>query len=108
MEISFHTKELRRLSTSPTLAAKKLGKDAAVAFRAVLADIESAANPEELPLALFPSDEAAVEFRLPLTDGCFAVLTSNHRRDREAPPGARMEWRLVNSVKLMEISEKND
>lgn len=108
MDIAFHTKELRRLSTSPTLAVKKLGKDAAAALRAALADVEVATNPEELPICLIPPDESAIEFRFPLTDRCFAVFASNHSRDREAPPGTKTEWGRVDRVKLMGITQRND
>jgi hypothetical protein len=108
LDIAFHTKELRSFSISPTLAAKKLGKDTAAALRAALADVDAATNPEELPICLIPSDESAIEFRLSLTDCCFAVFASNHSRDREASPGTKAEWQRVNRVKLMGITQKND
>ncbi len=82
--------------------------DAAAAFRAALADVDAAANPEDLPVCLFSSDESAIEFRLPLSDLCFAVFASNHSRDREAEPGTKTDWRRVNRVKLMGITQKND
>jgi hypothetical protein len=87
---------------------KKLGKDVAVAFRAALADVEAATNPEELPLGFTPSEESAIEFCLPLTVCCFAVFASNHSRDREAAAGSKTEWRRVSRVKLMRIANKND
>jgi hypothetical protein len=108
LDIAFQTKELRRLSTSPTLAAKKMGEDTALALRAALADIDAATNPEELPTCLFSSDETAIEFCLPLTDRCFAVFASNHSRDRDAAPGIKTEWRRVSRIKLMGVMQKND
>ena len=108
MEIAFHTRELRSLCTSPTIATKKLGRDVATALRAALADVEAAANPEELPTRAASSSGTSIEFQLPLVAFYFAVFASNHNRDREAPPGMKIDWRRVNRVKLMGIIKEND
>jgi len=106
--IAFHTKALRRLSESQTLASRKLGKDVAGALCARLADVSAAHNPEELPLGFTPSEESPIGFSLPLVDHYFAVFESNHSSDREAAPATKIEWKRVNRVKMMAVVKRND
>jgi hypothetical protein len=108
LNIAFHTKALRSLSESQTLASRKLGKDVAGAFHARLADVEVARNPEDLPLGFIPSEESSIGFTLPLVDHYFAIFESNHSSDREAAPAAKIEWSRVNRVKLMAVERRND
>jgi hypothetical protein len=108
LNIAFHTKALRSLSESQTLASRKLGKYVAQIFRARLADIEVARNPQELPLGFIPSVESTIEFTLPLIDRYIAIFESNHSSDREAAPAAKIDWSRVNRIKLMAVVKKND
>jgi hypothetical protein len=108
LNIAFHTKALRGLSESQTLASRKLGRDVAAAFHARLADLEVARNPEELPLGFIPSEESPIGFVLPLLDHYFAIFESNHSSDREAAPATKIEWSRVNRVKLMAVVKRND
>jgi hypothetical protein len=107
LNIAFHTKALRRLSESQTLATRKLGKEAAVAFHALLADVDVAYSPEELPLGFIRSDVSPLTFVVPLADDYTAVFESNHNRDREAVANTKMVWSRVNRVKLMEVVKRD-
>ena len=106
MEIAFSTKALRSLAESRSLATRKLGTDVALALHAQLADLDAAETPEELPLGFSVSHSSPIQLVLPLADDYVAVFQSNHRRDREAEPGTKVQWSRVRRVKLVEVVMK--
>ncbi len=91
------------MAGSKTLAARKYGRDVGTALHARLADIWAARNVAELP-PWEAAPNARDKFCVPVANGCFLVFESNHAADREADVEAKVNWRQVTRVKLLEVS----
>ena len=104
MEISFRTKELRKLCEDRRHADETLGVKVADILRRRLADLRAASRIEDVLLGnpSFDIHEGEQRFQLEL-DGFGALLfKANHLRNA-ANLGNAIEWTLVSRLKLVEV-----